>query len=184
MLTPKQKSFVAEYLANGLNATQAAKDAGYSVKTAKSIGQENLTKPDIAAAIAAETLERTARLGYTADRVLDMAGKMAFFDVRKMFESDGSPKQIHQLDDDTSAGIAGFEVIELFEGQGDQKHVYGLLKKVRLIDRRASVDMLMRHHSLYNDKIEHKGEIGIKSILVPDRIATKPSKRDRKPEFA
>lgn len=52
-LTSKQDSFVKEYLLNGGNATQAAIKAGYSEKTAKSIGQENLTKPDIKKAIEA-----------------------------------------------------------------------------------------------------------------------------------
>ena len=46
-LTAKQQTFCDEYLID-LNATQAAIRAGYSKKTAKSIGQENLTKPDIA----------------------------------------------------------------------------------------------------------------------------------------
>lgn len=50
-LKGKQKAFVDHYLANGFNATKAALAAGYSEKTARSIGQENLTKPDIAAAI-------------------------------------------------------------------------------------------------------------------------------------
>lgn len=50
-LTPKQQRFVEEYLIN-LNATQAAIRAGYSEKTAKEIGSENLTKPSIAKAIA------------------------------------------------------------------------------------------------------------------------------------
>jgi phage terminase small subunit len=50
-LTPKQDAFVKEYILNGGNATQAAIKAGYSEKTAKSIGQENLTKPDVQKAI-------------------------------------------------------------------------------------------------------------------------------------
>ena len=50
-LTAKQDAFVKAYLLNGGNATQAAISAGYSEKTAKSIGQENLTKPDIAKSI-------------------------------------------------------------------------------------------------------------------------------------
>ena len=45
-MTPKQKRFCDEYLID-LNATQAAIRAGYSEKTAKQIGQENLTKPDL-----------------------------------------------------------------------------------------------------------------------------------------
>ena len=47
-MTPKQKRFIEAYYGN---ATQAALAAGYSPKTARKIGQENLTKPDIIAAI-------------------------------------------------------------------------------------------------------------------------------------
>ena len=68
-LTPKQQRFVEEYLID-LNATQAAIRAGYSEKTAKSIGQENLTKPDIAKAIqeAQESLSNKTQL--TVDMVV------------------------------------------------------------------------------------------------------------------
>lgn len=45
-LTIKQKKFADEYIISG-NATQAAIKAGYSEKTARKIGSENLTKPDI-----------------------------------------------------------------------------------------------------------------------------------------
>ena len=59
-LTAKQERFVAEYLKDG-NATRAAKAAGYSEKTAGSVGFENLKKPEISAAIAAAQSERTER---------------------------------------------------------------------------------------------------------------------------
>ena len=68
-LTAKQRFFVDEYLID-LNATQAAIRAGYSKKTARFIGCENLTKPNIAAAIAKKKAERSARVELDADRVL------------------------------------------------------------------------------------------------------------------
>ncbi len=49
-LTEKQRRFADEYIRLG-EATQAAINAGYSTKTARSIGHENLTKPDIKAYI-------------------------------------------------------------------------------------------------------------------------------------
>lgn len=55
-MNARQKRFCDEYLID-CNATQAAIRAGYSPKTAKSIGQENLTKPDLKAYID-EQLER------------------------------------------------------------------------------------------------------------------------------
>ena len=68
-LTAKQDRFVAEYLID-LNATQAAIRAGYSEKTAKQMGTENLAKPAIAAAIAAGQAERAERTEITQDYVL------------------------------------------------------------------------------------------------------------------
>ena len=49
-LTQKQIKFAEEYIISG-NATQAAIKAGYSKKTAYSIGDENLKKPEIKAYI-------------------------------------------------------------------------------------------------------------------------------------
>ena len=64
-LTPKQRAFADFYIELG-NATEAARRAGYSAKTAKSIGAENLTKPDIKIYIARRQekieSERTASL--------------------------------------------------------------------------------------------------------------------------
>lgn len=68
-LTDKQQRFVAEYLVD-LNATQAAIRAGYSEKTARQVASENLSKPDIAEAIAAKAAERTAAIDLSAERVL------------------------------------------------------------------------------------------------------------------
>ena len=75
-LTPKQARFVQEYLID-LNAAQAAIRAGYSAKTARVIGHENLTKPDIAAAIKKAMAERAERTELTADWVVDELRKIA-----------------------------------------------------------------------------------------------------------
>ncbi|PVY82555.1 terminase small subunit [Convivina intestini] len=49
-LTAKQKKFADNYIELG-NATQAAIKAGYRERSARSVGNENLTKPDIKAYI-------------------------------------------------------------------------------------------------------------------------------------
>jgi len=45
-LTPKQQRFADEYIKSG-NAADAARKAGYSKRSARSVGQQNLTKLDI-----------------------------------------------------------------------------------------------------------------------------------------
>jgi phage terminase small subunit len=68
-LTGKQEMFCKEYIID-LNATQAAIRAGYSEATARSIGQENLTKPDITQRIAELQKERIEKVEITAENVL------------------------------------------------------------------------------------------------------------------
>lgn len=60
-LTAKQQRFCDEYLID-LNATQAAIRAGYSAKTARVIGQENLLKPAIKEYIEKRMAEKEAAL--------------------------------------------------------------------------------------------------------------------------
>jgi phage terminase small subunit len=68
-LNRRQALFVAEYLKD-LNASAAARRAGYSEKTAFRSGIENMQKPAITEAIAAAMKERGDRVQITADKVL------------------------------------------------------------------------------------------------------------------
>jgi hypothetical protein len=108
----KQTRFVAEYVID-LNSTKAAIRAGYSKKTAKQQGSRLLTNVDVSGEIQKATQARLRRLEITADGVIQELGRLAFFDVRKLFASDGSLLPIHKLDRDTAAGIKGFELVEL-----------------------------------------------------------------------
>ena len=76
-LNAKQTLFVLEYLVD-LNATQAAIRAGYSERTAFRIGTENLHKPAIKSAIAAEIEKRKIRITFTADQVLEELARIGF----------------------------------------------------------------------------------------------------------
>jgi phage terminase small subunit len=66
-LTKKQRAFVEEYKTNGGNGTQAAIKAGYSEKTAYSIGSENLSKPEIREALAEHERQMQEKYEYTVD---------------------------------------------------------------------------------------------------------------------
>lgn len=76
-LTEKQKRFCEEYLID-FNATQAALRAGYSPKTAYSIGDENLRKPEIQSEIQTLIRKRSERTGINADSVIKELVKIAF----------------------------------------------------------------------------------------------------------
>lgn len=148
-LTDKQERFVQEYLID-LNATQAAIRAGYSPDSARQMGAENLSKPDIADAIAARAKKHSEKLDLSAERTLAAIAEIAFGDIRKMFDADGALRRPQDWDDETAAAVAGMDVVTVSAGEGMVEHV----AKIRRTDRLRALDMLARHHSLYNDKLE------------------------------
>jgi phage terminase small subunit len=69
-LTPKQKAFADYYIQNP-NATEAAIKAGYSKKTARAIGTENLSKPNILQYIEKAMAEKDAKRIAKQDEILE-----------------------------------------------------------------------------------------------------------------
>lgn len=69
-LTPKQERFVQEYLVD-LNATAAAKRAGYSEKRSSELGYQLLQKTTVQAAIQEAMRNRSQRTEVTQDYVIE-----------------------------------------------------------------------------------------------------------------
>ena len=160
-LTPKQKRFVDEYLID-LNATQAAIRAGYSPKTANEQGARLLANVSIAQTIQKAMQDREQRTEITQDRVLQEYARLAFYDPRKLFQPDGTPKPIEALDDDTAAALAGLEVREEFEGAGENRAFVGYTKKYKLANKLGALDCLAKHLGLFEPKEEDSEEETIK----------------------
>lgn len=169
-LTPKQKRFVSEYLID-LNATQAAIRAGYSPKTANEQGARLLVNVSIAKAIQKATDKRQERTEITQDRVLKEYARIAFLDPRRFFDSDGIPKPIEALDDDTAAALAGLEIREEFEGAGENRTLAGYTKKYKLANKLGALDSLAKHLGMFDGKgQEAESEIQTGVIIMPEVI--------------
>ena len=83
-LTDKQQAFIDNYL-TCFNAAESARLAGYSERTARSIGHENLTKPDIRE----EIDRRVSELTMSADEALIRMTQIARGDLSQYIYSDG-----------------------------------------------------------------------------------------------
>ena len=76
-LNERQEAFCQEFILD-FNATRAAEASGYSPKTSRQMGSENLSKPYIQQRIAELTAKRAKRTEITADRVVQELAKFAF----------------------------------------------------------------------------------------------------------
>jgi phage terminase small subunit len=155
-LNPKQRRFIDQYLVD-LNATQAAMRAGYSTETAHSQGSRLLKNVEIAAEIESARSRQSARTEITQDRVLTEIARLAFLDVRKLFDSGGRPKAIGELDDDTAAAISGIDVAQT-KGERGRVGTVVTTTKYRLADKRGALELLARHLGMLNDKMKLQGD--------------------------
>lgn len=170
-MTPKQERFAAEYLVD-LNATQAAIRAGYSAKTAYSVGQENLKKPELQSLIGDLMRERASRVELTADRVIAEIAAMAFYDpadlVEVMIDVTDDPAGAERVADGALVRIDGrLFVIAGIAGPRDIKRLPERVRRaivgwgwdrngnftLKLADKSKALDQLARHLGLFTDRI-------------------------------
>ena len=158
-LTAKQARFVEEYLID-LNASAAAKRAGYSEKTAGAIGHDLLKKAEIQVAISAAQQKRSARTEITQDRVLQEFARLGFSDIRNIFGEDGELKNPKEMPDDVAASVASIEVvIRPVPGSAGQVE---RVAKVKSWDKLGALVQIGRHLGMFEkDKGETDMNIGI-----------------------
>lgn len=156
-LTAKQRLFIAAYCAEP-NATKAAESAGYSRRTAYSIGQENLTKPEIAQEIARKLQKKADKYEITGDKVLRELALMGFARMDSYIGIGESGEAFVDLsavkkDPDLAAAIQEVTVDEYTEGHGEEAREVKRIK-FKLADKRGSLELLGKHLKLFTDKSE------------------------------
>jgi phage terminase small subunit len=153
-LSDKQKLFIEEYLVD-LNATQAALRAGYAPKRAYAMGHENLRKPEIAAALSAAMAERSERTKIDQDRVVLEIARLAFSDVRKLF--DGTRlKRMDEIDDATAAAISSVKVSTRQVGEGEVEHI----AEIKFWPKTTALEQAGKHIGLFGaDNLQKKPEV-------------------------
>lgn len=164
-LTPKQARFVEEYLID-LNATQAAIRAGYSAKTARSVGAENLTKPVIAFAISDAQAKRSERTQVKADWVLQRLTDEATADLADIYDEAGQLRPIHEWPLIWRQGlVAGIETEELRQ----DGEVIGYIRKVKLSDRIKRIELIGKHVDVqaFREQVENTGSLTM-TVLQED----------------
>ncbi len=157
-LTDKQQRFVDEYLID-LNATQAAIRAGYSEKTAKEIGSENLTKPNIAKAIQEAQNKRTEQTQIDAAYVLKRLVEIDQMDVLDIMDDQMKIRPVNEWPKVWRQYVVNLENLELSDGEG-------CFKKIKWPDKVKNLELLGRHVSVgaFKDKVEHSGKLEIQSL--------------------
>ena len=146
-LTDKQQCFVEEYLKD-LNATRAAIDAGYSKKTAYSVGHENLKKPEIQKAIQEAQQKRSERTEIDADYVLKTIQETIerCKQAIPVMSQDGGQAMVEDADGELHPMVK-FDPSNVLKG----------------------AELLGKHLGMFKDKVEHSGANGAPLEVIVTR---------------
>lgn len=151
-MTERQKRFCNEYLID-LNATQAAIRAGYSAKTAYSIGNENLTKPEIQEYIQHRLDEKEDALIAKQDEVLktltrimrreELETVVVTCKKHKSYYDDAGKKAIDDTEEPVTVSIP-----------------------TKVSDANKAAEMLGKYYALFTDKTQIDG--GSTVVIIND----------------
>jgi phage terminase small subunit len=163
-LTPKQYRFAEEYLVD-LNASAAARRAGYSAHSASVIGYELLQKPAVADLIAQLKKERSERLKCSADRVLEELATVAFSDIRhygvnrngQLRRTPGAP---HEASRAVQSMKQKYELLETTTDSADDgtetiETIRNATVELKLYDKVRTLELIGKHLGMFVEHVDH-----------------------------
>ena len=134
-LTEKQKAFCDFYIET-LNATEAALKAGYSKKTARKIGSENLTKPDIKKYIDERLKQIESERIAKAEEVLEYLTK-------------GMRQELEE------------EVVVMVSTGDFMNEPQIIKKKISIKDSNKCAELLGKRYALFTEKVDLEANVGV-----------------------
>jgi phage terminase small subunit len=160
-LSPKMEAFCQSYARHG-NATRAAKEAGYSEKTAYSQGHDLLKKPEIMARVSSIRTDRWKALHMSADELLAEAAKIARFSMARLLHvtPDGDPYlDLSKATEDDLAAITEVSIEDFTDGREVDDEGNTIKRDVRRVKAKApnklqAINLLMKEQGLLTDKVE------------------------------
>jgi phage terminase small subunit len=157
--TPRQEKFIEEYIMLD-NATQAAKNAGYSEKTAYSQGQRLLKNVEIADEIARRRAE-LRKTSITPERIVREYLQLLNANMKDYAAWGPGGVQVRPSDTLTEEQTAA--ISEIAETQSGVK--------VKLHDKKGILDSLARIAGMFVEKVEHTGKLEYE-IVLPEELET------------
>ena len=165
-MSDQQRVFVAEYMTNGYNGTNAAIAAGYSPKIAAVRASKLMKTPLVAAAIASMMRNTLGKKGLEREAILERVANNLHRDLTDLADDEGIiysdlrkiPKRAH-------AFIDGLDVKQIYGQDGE---IVGQTIRIKLSPNAAIQDMAMKFIGAYApEKQQHTVGIDWDSLCMP-----------------
>ena len=143
-LNVQQKLFAYAYARCG-NATEAAKEAGYSPQTARQQGARLLTNEAVVAICEGATERACAKVEISIGEVVQELVNILMVDPLDAHQDDGKVKPLKEWKPDLRRALSGYEVVESDDGT--------TVRKLKYWNKTAASDQLLRRLGAYKDPL-------------------------------
>lgn len=142
------QQFVSGVLATG-NATQAARDAGFTAPNDNAMTQlahRLMRNPHIRDMLTEQYTALLAKLKATPERIWQEIVHMAFLDPAAFYNEDGTVKTMHEIPEEARRALTGYDIEEKTFGE-----MTIVTRKVRYNAKTDGLERLMKLHGMLSD---------------------------------
>jgi phage terminase small subunit len=149
----KKKLFAEAYIANGGNASEAAKSAGYSAKTAGVTGCRLLKDVQVQSILGERQKALANKYELTAEAIIKSIAQELHFDPANLFNEDGSVKSVSEMDADTRMALVSIETLQL----GDPESP-AIIRKIKWATKHQAREQAMKHLGMFEQDNKQKSD--------------------------
>ena len=149
----KKKLFAEAYIANGGNASEAAKSAGYSAKTAGVTGCRLLKDVQVQSILGERQKALANKYELTAEAIIKSIAQDLHFDPANLFNGDGSVKDVAEMDADTRMALVSIETLQL--GDADSP---AIIRKIKWATKHQAREQAMKHLGMFEQDNKQKSD--------------------------
>lgn len=172
-MTDAQKRFCDEYLID-LNATRAYKVAYPDCKkdeTANAASSRMLRNVKVQEYISEKQQEIEKRTEITQDKVIKELANIAFFNIRNIYNNNGTLKAIKDINEETIRAISSVKVLQKagamkisinMEGKDNEvpiEHIKEQTIEFKTNDKVKALELLGKHLGMFKEKVTIDGNV-------------------------
>ena len=140
----RKKLFAEAYIANGGNASEAAKSAGYAESSAGVTGCRLLKDAQVRLILDERQSALANKYELTAEAIIKSIAQELHFDPANLFNEDGSVKSLVEMDADTRMALVSIETLQLGGPEGP-----AIIRKIKWATKHQAREQAMKHLGMF-----------------------------------
>lgn len=156
--TQPELRFIEAYVEH-LDASRAALLAGVSARSSATVASRWLSRDDIALEIERRLKARAEVAAVSQADVVRELARIAFFDMRRLFDENGKLLSITEMDADVARSLATFDIVQVVGKETDDGAQIQNVK-ISPASKLKALELLGKHLAMFTEKHKHEAPEG------------------------